>query len=228
MAARDPHPVPVKGAAGSTAVIQTAAGQPIVIELQPTRSGRWGRRLLTLGLLVSIILNLVLYVSYAEYFSGSQGAREVFHSGDAAAAAKIAVVEAKGTISPPFTSRIRQSIKRAAEDDDVKGVLLVVDSPGGLVSDSHQIYHDLVKLREKKPVYVAMQRIAASGGYYIAMGAGKEGKIYAEPTTWTGSIGVIIPRYDLTALAEKVGVESDSLKTGPLKDAMNPLRPLGD
>ena len=203
------------------------AGQPpFVIQLDPHagRSRRWVTRWLALALIVSLILNFVLYFSYEAYFAGSRGPREVFHSGQPTAESKIALIEARGTISPPFTGRILESIEQASKDDGVKGVLLVIDSPGGLVADSHQIYHKLVKLRERKPVYVALQRIAASGGYYIAMGAGAKGKIYAEPTTWTGSIGVIIPRWDISQLAEKIGVESDSLKTGPLKDTLNPFR----
>ena len=82
----------------------------------------------------------------------------------------------------------KKAIERAAKDDNVKGMLLAVDSPGGLVADSHQIYHRLKKFAEKKPIYVQMKRMAASGGYYIAMGAGTKGRIFAEPTTWTGSI----------------------------------------
>ncbi|OYW12647.1 MAG: hypothetical protein B7Z55_18125 [Planctomycetales bacterium 12-60-4] len=119
-------------------------------------------------------------------------------------------------------------IKHAAKSDDVKGVLLAVDSPGGFVADSHQIYHEMQKLSEKKPIYVQMQRIAASGGYYISMGAGPKAKIYAEPTTWTGSIGVIIPHYDVTELAKKFGVDAAPLKTGEFKDALSPFRPLSD
>lgn len=199
--------------------------QPVVIQAAPARRGSgWIIRLLLIGLILSIVWNFVLYTSYEQYFAASAGPREKFHSGDRLSGDKIALLEMRGTIMPPFTERLRKAIERASEDDGVKGAVLVVDSPGGLVADSHQIYHDLVKLREKKPVYVAMQRLAASGGYYIAMGAGPEGKIFAEPTTWTGSIGVIIPRFDLTGLAQQVGVESDSLKTGELKDALNPFR----
>ena len=73
-----------------------------------------------------------------------------------------------------------------------------------------------------------MKRIAASGGVYVAMGCGEEGKIFAEPTTWTGSIGVIIPRYDASELAEKVGLKTDSLKTGEFKDSLDPLRALSE
>jgi protease-4 len=80
------------------------------------------------------------------------------------------------------------------------------------------------ELSKAKPVYVSMKRIAASGGYYISMGIGEQGRIFAEPTTWTGSIGVIIPRYNATELVEKIGVKSEPLVTGPLKDTLNPFR----
>ncbi|MCA9058371.1 MAG: S49 family peptidase, partial [Planctomycetaceae bacterium] len=70
----------------------------------------------------------------------------------------------------------------------------------------------------------AMKRLAASGGYYIAMGIGPEGKIYVEPTTWTGSIGVIIPRYNAAGLASNFGVTVEPLMTGPYKDTLNPFR----
>lgn len=127
---------------------------------------------------------------------------------------------------PPFTERLLHSIDAATNDDAVKGVLLEIDSPGGLVADSHQIYDRLQRLAEKKPIYVSMKRMAASGGYYIAMGAGPESRIFAEPTTWTGSIGVIIPRYNAAGLAAKYGVKTDSLKTGEFKDSLNPFRDL--
>ncbi|MCL4110319.1 UNVERIFIED_CONTAM: hypothetical protein GTU68_006596 [Idotea baltica] len=129
---------------------------------------------------------------------------------------------------PPFTERWRDQIEAAGKDDSVKGVLLVVDSPGGLVADSHQIYHDLQKLKLKKPIYVSMKRLAASGGYYVSMGGGPETKIFVEPTTWTGSIGVIIPRYNATELAGKIGVKVEPLTTGPLKDTLSPFRDLTD
>jgi len=70
---------------------------------------------------------------------------------------------------------------------------------------------------------VAMKRMAASGGYYIAMGAGSEGRIYAEPTTWTGSIGVIIPRYDVSKLAKKVAGEVGSLENRTVQGCPEPV-----
>lgn len=186
----------------------------------------WLFRLLLLLLLASIGLNLWMLGSYQEYYSNVEPPLERFRSGDRLATQRIAVIEVKGTIMPPFTARILKSIKRAQEDENVHGVLLVVDSPGGLVADSHQIYHALRELNAVMPVYVSMKRMAASGGYYIAMGAGLDGKIFAEPTTWTGSIGVIIPRWDFSELAARYGVQSAPLKTGPFKDALNPLKEL--
>ena len=181
--------------------------------------------LILLGLLAaSLMMNLLLVVGAALEESPGSAVRQVHRDGSRTADAKLAVIQFSGTIMPPFTSRWLDQIKDAIEDDTVKGVLLEIDSPGGLVADSHQIYHELQKLREIKPVYVAMKRIAASGGYYIAMGAGPETQIFVEPTTWTGSIGVIIPRYNAAGLAEKIGVKTEPLATGPLKGSLNPFR----
>lgn len=190
----------------------------------PRRS--WLPRFLFILLLISFLFNLSFYAMYQEFFSTGAGPAEKFESGDPHAEQKIAIVSITGTIMPPFTERILKSIEKAHKDDQVKAVLLEIDSPGGLVADSHQIYHRLVELREKKPIVVCMKRMAASGGYYVAMGAGTEGVIFAEPTTWTGSLGVIIPRFDMSGLADKVGIVSDPLKTGEFKDALNPFRNL--
>ena len=198
---------------------------------EPFRAARkWRRRawLLAALLLISAIVNLVFWSRYDNYYSGATPPPERFHEGDRDADEKIARVEVVGTISPPFTARTLAALERAEEDEDVRGVLLVVDSPGGLVADSHEIYHRLERVRAKKPVVVAMRRMATSGGLYVAMGAGPKGLIFAEPTTWTGSIGVIIPRYDVSGLAEKIGVNSDSLQTGELKDSLNPFQPLSE
>lgn len=202
--------------------------EPRTIVIQQSAGRGWLFRALVLALSMSLLFNLVLYASYGEYFGTTQGPQEKYHAGDKLTNDRIALVEISGTISPPFTGQIIQAIEKAREDDNVKGVVLAIDSPGGLVADSHMIYHELERLREKKPVAVIMKRLAASGGYYVAMGAGPDGKIFAEPTTWTGSIGVIIPHYNLTGLADKVGVRIEPLKTGELKDALSPFRELTD
>ncbi|MFV0442220.1 MAG: signal peptide peptidase SppA [Planctomycetaceae bacterium] len=204
-----------------------ATPQTIHIHNHPAR-GSWWTRLLLVLLLISVILNGTQLASYRDYQRGASPPYESFDSGTMSSPDKIALLEVEGVIMPPYTDRILKEIERIAEDDQVRGVVLAIDSPGGLVADSHRIYKQLVKLRDKKPMIVSMGRIAASGGYYIAMGAGPESKILAEEVTWTGSIGVIIPRYDLSELAAKVGLQSDALKTGPLKDSLDPFRPLSD
>ncbi len=207
--------------------VEAEARQPIVIQLADTsvlsRLRLW---LLYTVLGISLIANLGMYTSWKEYFAGEEGPAEVYYQGEKISADKIAVIEVSGTIMPPYTAHTLQDIKKAKEDSAVKGVLLVVNSPGGFVGDSHQIYHKLKELREqtKKPVYVAMLNMAASGGYYISMGIGPDGKIFAEPTTWTGSIGVIIPHYEVQGLAEKVGVKATPITTGKFKDSLSPFK----
>ncbi len=188
----------------------------------------WGFRLAMAALVISVMANIGMFAAFRDYYANTEPPIEKFHSGEKYASEKIVILSASGTIMPPLTEQLIKQIEKAAEADEVKGILLEVDSPGGFVADSHQIYHALKKLSEKKPVFVQMQRMAASGGYYIAMGAGPKAKIYAEPTTWTGSIGVIIPRYDVSEMAKKFGIDSDPLKTGEFKDALSPFRPLSD
>lgn len=170
---------------------------------------------------VFVTQRLVHLATVCVLSTGNSGAA---FAGIAGVSDRIAVINFEGTISPPFTSRWLRELKQAQDDASVRGVLLVIDSPGGFVADSHQLYREIQKLAKAKPVNVAMKRIAASGGYYIAMGIGEQGRIYVEPTTWTGSIGVIIPRYNATELVEKFGIKSEPLVTGPLKDTLNPFR----
>ena len=197
-------------------------GATVVVNTAPRRT--WLLWLLCILLLASLALNYSMWTTWNNYFSGETPVQERFHSGDKDSAEKIALLRMSGTIMPPFTERFLDAIDQAIKDDSVKGVILEVDSPGGLIADSHQIYHRLQKLAENKPIRVRMKRLAASGGYYISMGAGPNTTIYVEPTTWTGSIGVIIPRYDMAELAQKTGISADPLKTGLLKDSLNPFR----
>jgi len=201
----------------------------VVIRVEPMtaiRQARWPWRTAIAALLISMMLNIWLFLDplgYAlpripeQHFSGDRGAKD-----------RIAIINFEGTISPPFTERWLRQLKRATEDKSVRGVVLAIDSPGGFVADSHQLYREIQKLSQAKPVAVAMKRLAASGGYYIAMGIGPQGRIFAEPTTWTGSIGVIIPRYNATELVTKIGVKVEPLVTGPLKDTLNPFRDMTD
>ncbi len=216
------------GAPGSAASVRNAPSQPIIIQQSGGFFGRLKFWLLSTLLMSSLLANLMMYVDYSKYFEGAEGPHERFHSGDRHASDKLALIHVSGVIMAPFSDRIVKMIKKAKDDDDVKGVLLAVDSPGGTVADSHKIYHRLKELSAKKPVFVSMGNMAASGGYYVAMGAGPAGRIFAESTTWTGSIGVIIPHYEATELAEKVGIKALPLKTGEFKDSLSPFRAMTD
>ncbi|MCA9041465.1 MAG: signal peptide peptidase SppA [Planctomycetaceae bacterium] len=193
----------------------------IIINHNPGRP-KW----LKILLVISLMMNVGMYLAYREYFQDPHEPQERFHDGSQTASEKVARISVEGVIFGSNTTNILKSIEKAREDDNVKAVLLSVDSPGGGAPDSHQIYHELKKLTEKKPVYVHMKKYAASGGYYVSMGAGTEAKIFAEPTTWTGSIGVIIPRFEMTGLEEKFGIKSAPIKSGPFKDSPSPFREL--
>ena len=156
--------------AGETASV---SGSTVFVRVDttPEHSGRrWLRRIVFAALVISILLNLWFILDPLSY--SPPGIPEQHFAGDQGASARIAIINFEGTISPPFTERWLKQIKRATEDDTVKGVVMVIDSPGGFVADSHQLLREIQKMSKAKPVFVAMKRIAASGGYYIAMGIG--------------------------------------------------------
>jgi protease-4 len=114
-------------------------------------------------------------------------------------------------------------LDQAGNDDFVKGILIRVNSPGGGVVESAEIHDRITEIQQstKKPVYISMGSMAASGGYYISAPADK---IYASPETLTGSLGVIFQSLNYSGLAEKYGVTLETVKSGPYKDIMNPAR----
>jgi protease-4 len=118
---------------------------------------------------------------------------------------------------------IKGALQTALEDDEVKGVVLAVDSPGGEVTASDIIYNEVLKVQKKKPVVVAMSSLGASGAYYLACAADW---IVANPTTFTGSIGVIIQSLNYEGLFDKVGLDAVVFKSGKFKDMLSGSRPL--
>lgn len=151
--------------------------------------------------------------------------------GDRIGADKIVLITMRGIISSsiPGSARdsmvddLRAALQQAREDDRVKAIVLEIDSPGGEVTASDQIYSAVVKARAKKPVVVYMDSLAASGGYYVACG----GKfLMASDTTITGSIGVIIQTLNYEQLFNKVGLASVVFKSGKFKDMLNGARPI--
>lgn len=202
--------------------------QPIIIQERQGFGSRLKFWVLTSLLASSLLANYMMYNEDREYFAITDGPSETFHSGNHEVVERLAIIRISGTIMAPFSDRVIKAIKKARNDDRVKGVLLAVDTPGGTVTDSHRIYHELKMLSDKKPVVVSMGSYATSGGYFVAMGAGTNGRIFAEPTTWTGSIGVIIPHYEVTDIAEKIGFKAVPLKTGEFKDSLSPFRAMTD
>jgi protease-4 len=126
---------------------------------------------------------------------------------------------------------IVEKLRKASEDSRVKAVVLRINSPGGSVTASDILYNEVQKVRKGdpcrripgKPVVASMQDVAASGGYYISCAADQ---IVAEPTTVTGSIGVVMMTWNAKGLLDKVGVSTDAIKSGPNKDAGSPFRPM--
>lgn len=139
---------------------------------------------------------------------------------------RIGVVYVKGPIGmggrgSVDSEEVMKLVKRYTEDDDMKAVVVRIDSPGGAVAPSQEIYDELQKLAESKTVVCSMGSLAASGGFYVAMACDK---IVAEPGTLTGSIGVISQFPNVKGLAEKFNVKMETVKSGKLKDAGNPFR----
>jgi protease-4 len=120
---------------------------------------------------------------------------------------------------------VRDRLRELIEDESVKGVLLSINSPGGTVGASKELYQAVKDLSETKPVVVSMLDQATSGGYYAASSATK---IYANAGTLTGSIGVILSGFNAKELLDRVGIQPQTIKTGPYKDIFSPFRELGD
>ena len=156
-------------------------------------------------------------------YSGDSSLQVVHHSGNRNSPDKTAIVTLDGVIADSQAKFVERQFKTARDDAAVKAVVLKVDSPGGTISASDEIHRIVKKFRNDtgKPVIVSMQSLAASGGYYISMPANR---IFAQPTTITGSIGVIATFPNVRGLMEKFGVDVKIVKTGPLKDSGSPLR----
>ena len=175
----------------------------------------------------SLLMNLLLIL--ASPFDSERRVREKFYSGQRTGTQKVVIVSVSGVILGGEGGFVKRQIDQAAKDKSVKAVVLRVNSPGGTVSASHYYYHHLRKLatEARSPIVVSMGGETASGGYYVSMAVGPTpDTIFAEPTTWTGSIGVIIPHYNLGGLLENWGVKEDSVSSDRLKNMGTFARPM--
>ena len=186
--------------------------------------GKFGARLPWILVIILILVVVSLYSAYKSYLNLNPQIHERFYALNPLGADKVAIINVEGTIMHT-DGFAKWQIDQVRNDPSVKAVVLRVDSPGGTITGSHYLYHHLLKLQREKeqdggefPLVVSMGGLAASGGYYISMAVGSTpDTIFAEPTTWTGSIGVVIPHYDFTALLEKWNIKDDSVASHPLK-----------
>ena len=194
--------------------------------------------LVFLALCASLFFNLVLMALLGTGGAESMASRgfmpalqEITVEDGVAGAGKIAVIPVQGIIytddqtewGTSMVDDIKNALQTALEDDSVKAVVLAVNSPGGEVTASDIIYHEVLKVQKKKPVVVAMTSLAASGAYYIACAADW---IVANETTFTGSIGVIIQSLNYEGLFDKVGLDAVVFKSGKFKDMLSGSRPM--
>jgi protease-4 len=133
---------------------------------------------------------------------------------------RIGIVDITGLISD--SQYIVNQVKKFRKDKRIRGIILRIDSPGGAVGPSQEIYNEVLKTRESgKTIYASMGALAASGGYYIASAAER---IFANPGTLTGSIGVIMVFSNAQGLMKKIGLQPEIVKAGEYKDIGSPAR----
>ncbi|MBN2592076.1 MAG: signal peptide peptidase SppA [Sedimentisphaerales bacterium] len=190
--------------------------------IRPAKKGTGWRIFWGIVLAFSVMANFVLFLMLigvvALFTTGQRGmfTEEVIREGPSRN--KIAVITLQGVIHGQLASEVYQQLKVAGRDRHVKGLIVRVNSPGGTISASDQIYKEIKKFRSKEniPVVAFMQGVAASGGYYTSVACEK---IIAEPTVITGSIGVISSFFVVQELLEeKLGVLPVTIKSGQKKD----------
>ncbi|MEK3890388.1 signal peptide peptidase SppA [Bacillus sp. FSL K6-3431] len=202
---------------------------------------RWAALGIAAGVLcVSLVINSAsafLFTDFSKiiednFISGTSFVEETIESGNMAK--KIAVLEVDGVIQDTgetpsiFSSgymhrEFMEKLNHVKDDKSVKAIMIYVNSPGGGTNESAEIHKKLVDIKKetKKPIYISMGAMAASGGYYISAPADK---IYASPETLTGSLGVIMQGVNFSELADKYGVDFMTIKSGPYKDIMSSYR----
>jgi protease-4 len=175
-------------------------------------------------------------VGAGDAVDGPKGLKETLIDGKSEASKKIVMIVVEGMILETMgqggtVSRVAKILEAIEKDESVVGVLLAIDTPGGGVTASDRIYHDLMQFKErtKMPVHAMFYDVAASGGYYVAMSADH---ITAHPTSITGSIGVISKFYNVSEAMDKVGVSVNVIKSlnskgeVSFKDIGSPFRPM--
>jgi protease-4 len=237
-----PEPAPAADAPAPMPPPPPTRPAPAVRPPAPAKKG-WGGCVLILvgvamclalvvGLAVVGVFGLGAFAALGQGIAKPNAQMERIYSGNAFAKEKIAMIDVRGIILSygdgwsqiATATSICDQIQQASEDDAVRAIVLRIDSPGGEVTASDLIYHRVRQAREDygKVVVAVMESVAASGGLYVAVGADR---IVAHRMTTTGSIGVIAQTYNYHLLMEKVGLQSETYKSGPMKDMLSGSRP---
>jgi protease-4 len=179
-----------------------------------SNSTKWFLGILLVLALVAAGITILFLIAFG---SGGESTETVWTGGSGG---KIAVVDLKGEI---FSSdEVVRQMKKYREDRSIKAILLHIDSPGGAVVPSQEMYEEVRRTRDGgKPVVVSMGSLAASGGYYVSCGASR---LVANRGTLTGSIGVISGFLQMQEALNKLGIGVRTIKSGKLKDAGVPTR----
>lgn len=182
-----------------------------------TKSTKW-----FIGILAFLALLAVGFIVFlVSVFNSSVGSTETYSSGGGE---RIGVVELKGVIAS--SEEFVRQFKKYRDDRSIKAILLHIDSPGGGVVASQEMYEEVKKTRDGgKPVIVSMGALAASGGYYVSCGASR---LVANRGTLTGSVGVISEFLQLQDALGKLGIGVKTIKSGSLKDAGSPTRKMSE
>jgi protease-4 len=135
----------------------------------------------------------------------------------------VAIVYVDGVIDS--SKEVVEALDRIADSEAVRAAVVRIDSPGGAVAPSQEIYDAVLRVRERKPIVASLGNLAASGGYYVASACDP---IVANPGTLTGSIGVIMQLGNFEDLLKRVGLQTMVVKAGRYKDIGSPLRPMSD
>ena len=184
--------------------------------------------ILALSILANIALLFMLIGTVALFAAGPRDTLTEEVVRDGPGGNKIAIVKVEGIIDGIQAESVYKQLKRANKDRRVKGLIIQVNSPGGTLSGSDQIYNEIRRFREEsgKPVVAFMQGVAASGGYYTSVACDK---IVAEQTTITGSIGVIFGHFVLQQLLEdKLGIQPVVVTSGPKKGWPSMFKPFDE
>lgn len=184
-----------------------------------------------LGILVVVFLSFVLLMIFASYtMKNLKSDNSSFKMGSFGNKGSIAVVEVNGVIME--SKNLIELIHKAEEDKETKAIIVRINSPGGAVGPTQEVYEEIRRIdkkydqsegKEGKPIYASFGTIAASGGYYL--GAATR-RIYSNSGTLTGSIGVIMQFMDLSRLYEFAMLNQQNIKSGRYKDVGQPNRPI--